>query len=90
MERVLDLLREENKSIYYASNEANVPYETLRRCLQNDNSALVKGKAGRKPVLSVQEEEMLVVALEYSAKCGYPQDRDDIAEMIKSFVDTIL
>ena len=88
MEKALTLVNDENKSVYYASKETGVPYETLRRCL-HDASNIVIGKAGRRPVLSMEEEEQLIVALEYSARCGYPQDRDDVAEMVKTFLDTL-
>ena len=27
----------------------------------------------------MEEEEQLITALKYSAECGYPQDRDDVA-----------
>ena len=31
----------------------------------------------------------MIVALEYSARCGNPQDRDDVAGMVKTFLDTL-
>ena len=88
MEKALTLVNDENKSVYYASKETGVPYETLHRHL-HDGSNIVIGKAGRRPVLSIEEEEQLIVALEYRARCGYPQDRDDVAEMVKTFLETL-
>ena len=64
MEKALTLVNDEDKSVYYASKETGVPYETLHRHL-HDGSNIVIGKAGRRPVLSMEEEEQLIVALEY-------------------------
>ena len=88
MEKALTLVNDENKSVYYVSKETGVPYETLRRRL-HDGSNIVIGEAGRRPVLSMEQEEQLIVAPEYSERCGYPQDRDDVAEMVKIFLDTL-
>ena len=37
----------------------------------------------------MEEEKQLMTALKYSAECGYPQDRDDVAEMVKIFLDSL-
>ena len=37
----------------------------------------------------MEEEEKLISALKYSAECGCPQDRDDVAEMVKTFLDSL-
>ena len=37
----------------------------------------------------MEEEEQLITSLKYSAECGYPQDRDDVAEMVKTFLDSL-
>ena len=58
MERALTLVNDENKSVYYASKKTDVPYEMLHKCIYD-----------RGQVLSMEEEEQLTVALEYSARC---------------------
>ena len=104
MERALALVNDEKKSVYHASKQTGVPYETLQRQITH-KSNIVIGKAGRNPVLSMEEEEQLITALKYSAEqeeeeqlitalkysaeCGYPQDRDDVAEMVKTFLDSL-
>ena len=75
----------EKKTVYYASNQTGVPYETLQRRITRESNIVI-GKAGRKPILSMLEEEQLLTALKYSAECGYPQDRDDVAEIGKTFL----
>ena len=37
----------------------------------------------------MEEEEQLITALKYSAEYGYPQDRDDVAEVVKTFLDSL-
>ena len=88
MERALAFVNDEKKSVYYASKQTGVPYEILQRRITHESNIVI-GKAGRKPVLSMEEEEQLMTALKYSAECSYPQDRDDVAEMIKIFLDSL-
>ena len=88
MERALALVNDEKKSVYHASKQTGVPYETLQRQITHKSNTVI-GKAGRNPVLSMEEEEQLITALKYSAECGYPQDRDDVAEMVKTFLDSL-
>ena len=88
MERALDLVNDEKKSVYYASKQTGVPYETLWRWITHESNIVI-GKASRKPVLSMEEEEQLITALKYSAECGYSQDRDDVSEMVKTFLDSL-
>ena len=88
MEKTLALVNDEKISVYYASKQTGVPYGTLRRRITNESNIVI-GKASKKPVLSVEEEEQLITALKYSAECGYPQDRDDVAEMVKTFLDSL-
>ena len=79
IERALALVNDEKKSVYYASKQTGVPYETLRGQITHESNIVIE-KAGRKLVLSVEEEEQLITALKYSAECGY---RDDVAQMVK-------
>ena len=82
MGRTLALVNDEKKSVYYASKQTGVPYETLRRRITHESNIVI-GKVGRKPVLLTKEEEQLITALKYSA------DVDDIAEMVKTFLDSL-
>ena len=40
-----------------------------------------------KPVLSFEEEQPFVDALQYCSKCRIPQDRDDIADTVKKYCE---
>ena len=37
----------------------------------------------------MEEEEQLITALKYAVECSYPRDRDDVAEMVKTFLDSL-
>ena len=87
MERALALVNDEKKPVYYASKQTGVPYKTLWRSITHESNTVI-GKASRKPVLSMEDEEQLTTALKYSAECGYPQDRD-VDEMVKTFLDSL-
>ena len=65
------------------SKDLNIPLTTLRRWRDNPNIVLGSGK---KTVLSKSEEDLIVTALEFTAKCGYPQGREDIKDMVQSFI----
>ena len=69
MERALALVNDEKKPVYYASKQTGVPYKTLWRSITHESNIVI-GKASRKPVLSMEDEEQLTTALKYSAECG--------------------
>ena len=56
MEKALALVNDEKKSIYYATKQTGVPFGTLWRRITNESNIVI-GKASRKPVLSMEEEE---------------------------------
>ena len=64
-----------------------VPKETLRRRLKDNNYE--KKRQGWKTVLSYEEEDILVHALQYTASCGFPQDSGDIKEMVRTFCEKL-
>lgn len=66
---------EKGSSVYAAAKMFNIPYETLRRWREHPPS---HQGAGRGTVLSKEEEKYIVSALQYTAKCGYPMDRQDL------------
>ena len=59
---------EGKKTIYKAAKEYNVPKETLRRHVILGIGTGAQ-KQGAKPVLSFEEEQPLVDALQYCSKC---------------------
>ena len=64
-----------------------VPKETLRRRLKDNNYE--KKRQGWKTVLSYEEEDILVHALQYTASCRFRQDSDDIKEMVRTFCEKL-
>ena len=64
-----------------------VPKDTLRRRLKDNNYE--NKRQGRNTVLSYEEEDILVHALQYTASCGFPQDSDDIKEMVRTFCEKL-
>uniref|UniRef100_A0A1B6JFL2 DDE-1 domain-containing protein n=2 Tax=Homalodisca TaxID=139475 RepID=A0A1B6JFL2_9HEMI len=73
-------------SVYAAARKYNIPYETLRRWSENPPKTPGSGKA---TVLSKEEENYIVEALLYAAKCGYPLDRKDLQYMVCSYVKSV-
>ena len=76
------------KNIYKAAKVYNVPKETLR-CHVILGIGTGAQKQGTKPVLSFEEEQPLVDALQYCSKCRIPQDRDDIADIVKKYCKSL-
>ena len=70
-------------SIRKVSRDLNIPFSTLRDWHNNPNIVLGSGNT---TVLSVKDEDCLVSALEFTAKCGFPPGRDDIKNMVQSYV----
>ena len=73
-------------SVYAAAKKFNIPYETLRRWKECPPT---HQGAGRGTVLSKEEEKFIVDALVYTAKCGYPMDRQDLKYMVSSYVKSV-
>lgn len=74
------------KSMYSVAKENNVPLETLRRWVMQPTSKL---GSGARTVLTSEEETLVSTALQFLAKCGYPQDRSDVKDMVQSFLNSI-
>ena len=68
------------------SKDMNIPKSTLLRWQQNPNISI---GAGRPTILTVAEEDLIVTALLYTAKCGFPQNRKWLKDMVQSFVKHI-
>jgi len=75
------------ESIYGVSKNKGIPYGTLyRRChdkIQRDDKRI---GSGRGFVLTNTEEKLMVEALMYLADRGFPQDREDVKLMVKSYI----
>ena len=78
---------EDGRSMASVSQLYGVPKPTLhswKKAKEEDKPICVL--VGRRPVLASEEEDLLVTALEYTALCGFPFDRSDIAETVKGFI----
>ncbi|XP_065662787.1 uncharacterized protein LOC136085412 [Hydra vulgaris] len=84
-------LVKEGESVYSVSKSSGIPYGTLYRrshdqIQRNDK----KIGSGRGFVLNNTKENLLVEALMYLADKGFPQDREDIKLMVKSYITFIV
>ena len=73
-------------SIYKAAREFKIPEETLRRWVRSPPTHV---GAGRNTVLSNEEEGLIVSAIDYVSRCGFPIGRNDIRNMVQSYVNSI-
>ncbi|XP_017302857.1 uncharacterized protein LOC108253433 [Diaphorina citri] len=85
LREALESVKQGKKTIYAAAKEKNIPYETLRRWTQHTPS---HEGSGRGTVLQQSEEKYIVEALQFSARCGFLLDRRDVAEMVKTYVQS--
>ena len=73
-------------SLHSVCKRYSVPYPTGYRWLnKNSLDKTISTRVGRPATISQEEEELLVVAIEYAAKCGFPFDRKDIVDIMKNF-----
>ena len=70
-----------------AAKTFEVPTETLRQWVIKDSNICFGG--GRSPVLTKDEEEHIVVALEQFGKTGWPCDRLDLKFIVRSYLDSM-
>ena len=66
-----------------ASKHFKIPYTTVHRWANNPD---LKVGAGRPTALSQEAEELIIVALERLASWGHSQDRDQLKDIVQSFV----
>ena len=71
----------ETKSERQVSKDFNVPKSTLRGWKTKPN---LKLGSGGHTALTLEEENLLVDALEYAAECGFPQSRTEVKDMVES------
>jgi hypothetical protein len=74
------------KTIYSVSKEHGIPKETLRRWVVSPPGRV---GSGGMTVLTAEEETLVVTAIKFLSKCGYPQDRADIKDMVQSFLNLV-
>lgn len=68
------------------AKDHGIPKSTLNRWV---NEPPAKIGSGGRTVLSNSEELVIVSALEYIGQCGYPKGRDEVKNMVKSYLDSI-
>ena len=73
----------EGMSMRGITNLFNIPYTTVNRWANNPNMTI---GAGHPTVLSKDYEELIVIALETLASWGHSQDRDQLKDMVQSFI----
>ena len=83
LKRAVKLINRYKKSVYSVSKQFNIPITTLRRWV---NSTPKRLGAGRPPVLNVETEKLLVQALLFTADCGLPLNRNNVKNMVQSYV----
>ena len=79
-----ELVKKGNYSIRSAAKAKGVLKETLHRWL---HKIPCKQGSGRKPVLTEEEEELIVVALEKCSALAWPVGSEEITLMVKSYLD---
>ena len=72
-------------SIYSAAKSHGISRETLRRHVEGLNVTARVG-SGRSTVLT-EEEGLIVSTLCYLTKMGFPVDRKDVSDIMKSYVE---
>ena len=77
---------EDGKSIRAAAKDNDVPRETLRRWAKNPPSHF--GSGSKTSVLTTEQQELIVDALEQCSKMGWPCGDDEVKQMVRSFLDS--
>ena len=73
------------KSVWKVSKSMCIPYTTLIDWKKNPKMVLGTGKS---TVLDPEIENLIVEAILYTAKCGFPQTRNNIKDIVQSYVIT--
>lgn len=71
------------RTIAAVAQQYSIPYETLRRWIVLKPSHKI---SGRSTTLNVEEENCIVQALKFVAKCGLPFDRQDVINIAQQYV----
>ena len=81
------MVQEEGVSIRKASKQFNIPKETLKRWANNASNPSRVGSGCITSALRESEEKMIVIALEESARRGWPCGPDEVKLMVQSFLN---
>ena len=72
--------------LHKVAKEEVISKSTLERWV---NGPLSNIGSGGRTVLSNSEELLIASGLEYVGKCGYPKGRDQVKNMVKTYLDSI-
>ena len=70
-------------NVEQVSREMKIPPTTLKRWRANPSIRL---GSGGPTVLNESEENLLVEAILYTAKCGFSQGRNEVKDMVESYI----
>ena len=87
MQKAINLVGN-GKTVYAASKECNVPYETLRRWIQKGAPCRFRSGNAR-AAMSVAEEEMIVVSLEQCKRLRWPIGVEEVKEMVQTYLNSV-
>ena len=82
--RAQQLIENEGYTIRKASKECGVPYETLRRWI---NQPPTRFSSGSKHRALTDEEELIVTGLKAAADCGWPCGTEEVKMTVKTYLD---
>ena len=83
--RAQQLIENEGYTIRKASKECGVPYETLRRWINQPPTGFSSGSKHR--ALTDEDEELIVTGLKVAADCGWPCGTEEVKMMVKTYLD---
>ena len=83
--RAQQLIENEGYTIRKASKECGVPYETLRRWINQPPTRFSSRSKHR--ALTDEEEELIVTGLKAAADCGWPCGTEEVKMMVKTYLD---
>ena len=80
------MVHDEGYSVTSLAKEYLVPKTTLLRWV---NTTPKRIGSGGLTVLTKDEENIIVAALNFCGKCGYPQGREQVKDMVQSFIISV-
>ena len=83
--RAQQLIENEDYTIRKASKECGVPYETLRRWINQPPTRFSSGSKHR--ALTDEEEELIVTGLKAAADCGWLCGTEEVKMIVKTYLD---
>ena len=83
LKKAIALIHKSKRTVYSIAKQFNIPKTTLQRWVKNTPKRL---GSGRPTVLNVREEKLIVTALLFTADCGLPLKRNNVKNMVQSYV----